>query len=287
MIASIVNFFRPVALLLAISLGGHAWAAVNTSQQFEQTLARKLLKKKRIVRFKVEHEVFWLKRHSFAKASWWACTKKVLYAPLPRIMTPTFYCSREEAVSAELARMEQLRMQGILVPEVVRIAQDYFVMKDLGKSLAKRVKKIKSKHSKMLLLQKAASALGELHAQGSIHGRGSIRDMVLKGNRVGFIDFEEPVPQRADLTLFQARDFILFLSSVVQPLKYKEAAVGEVIEAYKVHAPEDIFKRADELILPWQSWILRLEPYLAPLGQDIKNMLSALRVYIHFRQRQG
>ncbi|MFN7710697.1 MAG: RIO1 family regulatory kinase/ATPase [Holosporales bacterium] len=285
MSASIVNCFRFSAVCIAFCYAITVWATPVQLKipEFQAAVAQALGHKKRIQSFDVDGETFWLKRHSWNKASWWACVKRVLFAPLPRIVKPTLYCSRHEAVVAEVARMQQLRQQNIVVPEVVHVADDYFVMRDLGKPLLKTVKRHKAVPERSRLLRLAAQELAHLHRQGAIHGRGSLRDMVIHKQRIGFIDFEEPLPERADLTLFQARDLLLFLASVLPRFKKDPAAAVEVLRAYAEAAPPEVLERLDQLLFPWQAWIMRLDPILSPLGRDLREILNALRFYMDFR----
>lgn len=89
------------------------------------------------------------------------------------------------------------------------------------------------------LLVQTATALAAAHQAGLCHGRPHPRDMILEGERIGFLDFEEAPEKAMPLADAQARDvFLLFLQICGQALD--EDTGPRAFEAYRADAPADV-----------------------------------------------
>jgi len=101
-------------------------------------------------------------------------------------------------------------------------------------------------HAHDALLVQTAKVLAAAHRAGLCHGRPHPRDMILEGERIGFLDFEEAPEQAMPLADAQARDvFLLFLQICGRALH--EDTGLRAFEAYRADAPADVLQRLASL----------------------------------------
>ncbi len=82
----------------------------------------------------------------------------------------------------ETARLQKLRCDGIQMPPVLYVCDDYFVMRCTGESLEAVLDR--SADDRHTVIAKALSVLCQMHNNGSIHGGSQIRNFTMLDGEV-------------------------------------------------------------------------------------------------------
>lgn len=151
-----------------------------------------------------------------------------LYSP-PRL-------TGDAARHLEQRRIAQLHAQGVLVPDVVGEGRRLLLLSDLGPTLSSCLKQARDRSEVDELVHRGVAALVDVHRRGAYLGQAVARNIVMNGNGVGFIDFEEDPLQVMSLAEAQARDWLLFSSSIA---RYYEGRV-DVLAAMFGHALPEV-----------------------------------------------
>ncbi|MCC8189911.1 MAG: hypothetical protein LIP77_04630 [Planctomycetes bacterium] len=113
-------------------------------------------------------------------------------------------------VSFEAGVLRRLAANGLPVPEVLHVDEEYFVMSDVGQTLEIVLRERPADRD---LIHRALAQLRRLHDSGFAHGGSQIKNLTVKDGVVHFIDFEEDIPEE-HLGKFKIRDLFLFLLSL-------------------------------------------------------------------------
>ncbi len=114
----------------------------------------------------------------------------------------------------ELERIAALHAAGISVPIVLHVAKDYFVMQAFkGLPLDSMVSGAGPKAQ--AAFEQGLNAIAQVHAAGQYLSQGFARNMLVNEHALCFIDFEDDPLQVMTLAQAQARDYLLYLLSVV------------------------------------------------------------------------
>ena len=129
----------------------------------------------------------------------------------------------ENEVLFESNKIKELEKQGVSVPHILEVTENYFIMSDTGESLKNYVnnqiekQKIKDKYEQDVFkeeyVQRALDTLIKLHNTGNAQGGCQIRNFTIKDEVISLIDFEEVIPTQ-HMKTFQKRDFLLFVLSL-------------------------------------------------------------------------
>lgn len=129
----------------------------------------------------------------------------------------------ENEVLFESNKIKELEKQGVSVPHILEVTENYFIMSDTGESLKNYVndqiekQKINDKHKQDVFkeeyVQRALDTLIKLHNTGNAQGGCQIRNFTIKDEVISLIDFEEVIPTQ-HMKTFQKRDFLLFVLSL-------------------------------------------------------------------------
>lgn len=116
-----------------------------------------------------------------------------------------------DSVVFEVSALRHLSELGIRVPEVLYVAEDYFVMSDAGTCLEVELRENlpQAEH----YIEKAVKELRLFHDRGMAHGGAQIKNFTVKFGEIHFIDFEEAMPQK-NLDKYKLRDLFLFIFSL-------------------------------------------------------------------------
>lgn len=114
-------------------------------------------------------------------------------------------------ITLEVGKLRRLARLGVPVPRVLHVAKDYFVLSDAGATLEDLLREEPEKRDDAV--GKGAAALRRLHDLGEAHGGAQIKNLTWRDGDVGFIDFEEDVPEGM-LAEFRLRDLYLFVASL-------------------------------------------------------------------------
>ena len=129
----------------------------------------------------------------------------------------------ENEVLFESNKIKELEKQGVSVPHILEVTENYFIMSDTGESLKNYVnnqiekQKIKDKYEQDVFkeeyVQRALDTLIKLHNTENAQGGCQIRNFTIKDEVISLIDFEEVIPTQ-HMKTFQKRDFLLFVLSL-------------------------------------------------------------------------
>lgn len=131
----------------------------------------------------------------------------------------------DDARQLEQRRITQLHGQGVLVPDVVGEGRRLLLLSDLGPTLSSCLKQTGGTREVDDLVHRSVKALVDVHRRGAYLGQAVARNIVMTGSGVGFIDFEEDPLEVMSLTEAQARDWLLFSSSVARHYEGREDAL--------------------------------------------------------------
>ena len=162
--------------------------------------------------------------------------------------------ARSQAI--ELTRLRALAASGVPVPDVLHVADDYFVMTYLGANdLAVT---LREQGVQAFELWKAAlEQLLAVHTAGQYLSQCFARNMIVSHKFEGLIDFEDDPLEVMTLVEAQARDWLVFLQSslwnLAAPSAVVDAALGSVLarESASVRA----MLRHAAARLAWLRWL--------------------------------
>lgn len=174
--------------------------------------------------------------------------------------------------------------QGLPVPDLLDVGEDYFVTADAGQNL-NRLRKANTASPAVFhnALVEAATALAHLHAGGFCHGRPALKDICWQDGRVTFIDLDRAGPGSADGQGY-ARDILIFFFSAITETGGTGPEIAAAARAYR-HA--DTGGHWDRAVARAQ----RLNRYrwaLAPLSKLLKNKreFRAILPFLGFMTRE-
>ena len=112
----------------------------------------------------------------------------------------------ENEVLFESNKIKELEKQGVSVPHILEVTENYFIMSDTGESLKNYVndqiekQKINDTYEqdtfKERYIQRALDTLIKLHNTGNAQGGCQIRNFTIKDEVISLIDFEESIPKK-------------------------------------------------------------------------------------------
>jgi hypothetical protein len=172
-------------------------------------------------------------------------------------LVPPLPLDAAQACRTEYAMIRQLAACGACVPEVLSATATELVLSDLGETLSARCKAEPDESSRSLLLRKGLDALAELHGRGGYLSQAFARNLILSGDRIGFIDLEEDPLTIMPLAAAQARDLLLFVHSTARFLGPRE---------YSRLLTEHMAREAEPIAVQVANVARRLA-WLAPLAR--------------------
>ena len=210
--------------------------------------------KPRIQKLQLPSANVWLKRQGVEKPIVWRKLQRVAAKLLPyAFMRPAPILDAEGMNQREVRAAQKFANSGFPVPELIYCGPRMVLLGDVGPTVAELLSTIRTSdpetHEELII--RSVEALGNVHAAGLCHGRPHLRDFFLKGEEVGFLDFEERPEDVMSLETAQARDlWLLFLTTSTMSLDL-----------------QNTFERA------YKAWSLR-----APIGaqQELRQMIAVL-----------
>ena len=140
--------------------------------------------------------------------------------------------SVEQQFYYEAAHIEIASEASDHAPEMVLLTDDYFVLRDGGRSVHDWLLSDAPEAEKRHILQEAGKALCELHQAGLYHGRPAPRDIVWDGRRITFLDWENRTYFH-DLPHRQMTDAALFLQGLYRERWTKDSYVRAAWDGYR------------------------------------------------------
>ncbi len=139
------------------------------------------------------------------------------------------------AQAVEIRRLQALAAAGVPVPEVLHVAQDFFVMRWLGASHLALM--LHQRHPAAFeLWQQGARALLQVHAAGQYLSQCFGRNMIVddgggQPRLVGMIDFEDDPLEAMGLAEAQVRDWLSYLQSTLWDLHVPRPQLDAALDA--------------------------------------------------------
>jgi tRNA A-37 threonylcarbamoyl transferase component Bud32 len=147
---------------------------------------------------------------------------------------------RPSEVPFEVQRLTELRKAGVHVPALLAANEQTFVMESSGRSLSDVISEFDRGSARADLLLMAARDLAAFHAQGQWHGGAQLRNMGISDRGITRFDFEADYDRYLPLSLLQAMDAVLFITSLAG--YESEPVLLEVIQTYFRAAPAPVLK---------------------------------------------
>lgn len=191
------------------------------------------------------------------------------------------------AQAVEIRRLQALSDVGVPVPQVLHVADDFFVMQWLGASNLALM--IGQRHpAAFTLWQQGARALAQVHAVGQYLSQSFSRNMIVDDSGaepcvVGMIDFEDDPLEVMSLAEAQVRDWLSYLQSTLWDLQVPQAQVDAAIDdLIAAERPEvrALFAHACRRL----GW-LRCLPTQRKYGRDTIAVQAAAAAAHRWRQR--
>ncbi len=158
-----------------------------------------------------EEEQLWIKR---ARKTGSNLLHKLVYSLTKNpIVIPVENKTPQEALKFESLKLQELDTLTIPVPKVIKIAKEYFIIKDCGVTVHHLVKN-NLVNDPAELLEKVIIQLAKLHNLSKFHGGSQIKNFTYQNDQVYFIDFEESFNTEVSIKELQFRDLFLFLFSL-------------------------------------------------------------------------
>ncbi|MEQ8391371.1 MAG: lipopolysaccharide kinase InaA family protein [Thalassospira sp.] len=239
----------------------------------------------RVFALRWENRRIWVKQAVPAKHKVWHRLQR-FFANITGIalLRPTVSAGGQAGLESEANTLRKLASQGVLVPDIVDIGQNWLAIGDNGGILQTRIEDDMFANNLEAVkdhISSAGAALAELHHAGMAHGAPLLRNMTLRDDgKIGFIDFEEDPNARMPMIDAQARDILLFVFSIQREFKKRPEFLRLGWHAYMRAAGADApqlvpLRKVFGLLRPVY---LILSPFRRWLGTDAINGLGAYRI---------
>lgn len=133
---------------------------------------------------------------------WWGFNER----PRARILL-------RNSVEDETQRLLVLHQHGYHAPKVLYHAPSILVLEFVGNSLPDTLRQTSSEE-RLVWMDRAARDLAAFHLAGFIHGGAQLRNLMVQGQQLTRIDFEENIAQALSPALGQAYDVYQMMSSM-------------------------------------------------------------------------
>jgi tRNA A-37 threonylcarbamoyl transferase component Bud32 len=174
----------------------------------------------------------------------------------------------------EVGRLTALRAAGLLAPQVLHVAPEFFVMEFLaGPNMAQAMEDQPAQA--LSLWRQGLQALLALHAQGQYLSQAFARNFILSPQGVAAIDFEDDPAQAMPLLQAQARDWLLYLQSTVWLLPADAREAAQATWQSTIAAESPAVTAALRAAVGRLGWMRHLPASRKPWGRDIISAQAA------------
>lgn len=136
----------------------------------------------------------------------------------------------EKTRQIEMRRIDQLRSQGVLVPDILAEGKGTLLLSDIGPSLSGQLKAAANDDQIDELVHAAVVAVAQAHNGGAYFGQAFARNITVCDERIGFIDFEEDPLELMPLHDAQARDWLMFAAGVSRHYEARGHVLADMLE---------------------------------------------------------
>ena len=239
----------------------------------------------RVFALRWKNRRIWIKQAVPAKQKGWHHLQRFL-ANITGIalLRPTVSPGGKEGLETEANTLRKLSEQGILVPDLVGVAENWIAIGDNGGILQTRIEdyiRAGDHDAVTKLIDAAGKGLAKLHQAGVAHGAPLLRNLTIRDDdKIGFIDFEEDPNERMPIIDAQARDILLFVFSIQREFKKRPELLRAGWRAYVDQAGFDAPQMVPlrKIVKVLRPVYLMLRPFRRWLGTDAINGLLAYRI---------
>jgi hypothetical protein len=161
----------------------------------------------------------------------------------------------------------------------VDVCDEWLVLTDSGETLAARLPRLQSDADRFEMLAAALAFLQFLHARGGWHGAAQVRNICLRENGFGLIDFEDDIEAAMPLASRQARDVLQLILSGARYFADSRSTITDLLARAYQNADRDV--RAELASVSRIFNIARrvLHPVRSHVGRDGKAIYAAASAY--------
>ena len=193
-------------------------------------------------------------------------------------MRPSPKQTAEGMAERDLRRIERFSQAGVPTASVIYSSGRAIVLSDISPTVQRRLRSLSESDTAAhdRLLEFCCGELGRLHAAGLCHGRPYPRDMFIKDEHVGFIDFEEEPEAVMPLETAQARDLWLFFLQLSDRASDRKRTQDRAYGAWAAAAPQAAIAELRELTHSMGRflWLARLLGRIH-MGRDLRQFILA------------
>ncbi len=218
-----------------------------------------------VVKGELEGKIFWIKKVSPSKRTFWHALQSFLALVLRQpVIACTAIKGGQSALKNELETLKKFYESGIRVPKILASDDSVLVLSHLGQGLDRILSENDNLDFQKEILIKAMKLLSHVHKKNLVHGRPYIRDMILcDDGEIGLVDFEETPQTAMSLAQAQARDVWLFMAAVARYARRKgdkycydnETLMQDLLIQYKGNASVETLEE-----------LKKFSSFLAPIG---------------------
>ncbi|HLD17067.1 MAG TPA: hypothetical protein VJB02_05075 [Coxiellaceae bacterium] len=231
--------------------------------------------------FRWNNEKIWVKVHAKTKtekAHYFQLLLAKLFG-LPMLRSMAHASRYQEGSVREANHLLQLADSNVSVPRIIAVTENWLALSSVGENVEGYISRKKmTPEARSEFLLASLKSLCKLHQNGGAHGGPQIRNIMFNEftQQFAFIDFEEDPKQVMPLADAQARDFLLFLASVLMYGQAGRNLLPRLVECYYTEAPPEAWKSLLKVyrVARWLNhclgWVLKR------LGRDMQRGLQIL-----------
>ncbi len=193
-------------------------------------------------------------------------------------MRPSPAETAEGMVKRDLRRIAQFSQAGVPTASVIYSSGSAIVLSDIAPTVHQQLKSLRDdkpvEHDRLLVF--CCSELGRLHAAGLCHGRPYPRDMFIRDERLGFIDFEEEPEAVMPMETAQARDLLLLFLQLSDRASDRKTTQDRAFGAWAAAAPKAAIAELRKITRSTGRflWLARLIGRIH-MGRDLRQFILA------------
>jgi hypothetical protein len=172
-----------------------------------------------------------------------------------------------------------LRARSWPVPEVVEVCDEWLVLTDNGETLAARLPRLQSDEDRFELLAGALAFLQALHQGGGWHGAAQVRNICLRVDGFGLIDFEDDIEAAMPLASRQARDVLQLILSGARYFSDSSSTITDLLARAYQNADRDVRAELASVGRIFKVARTVLHPVRSHVGRDGKAIYAVASAY--------
>ena len=193
---------------------------------------------------------------------------------------PPIHVLLQNSLRDEARRLARLKAAGCPVPNVWYQAQQVLVLEYVGQDMPYLIR-LATPAGRLQLMTRAAQALASFHQAGFVHGGAQLRNLMVEGDTITRIDFEENIGEALSLPVGQADDVYQMLSSMAGLRGHeftppeRQALCDQLLGEYLVANPDPLVRlcltrlgRSCASLKKYLGWLLKRIP-----GRDVQGFL--------------